>query len=256
MNPVVAIGVWAVLFVGTHLFISSSIIRPWLVDRLGEQAFRGVYSLVAFAMLIPLVVIFAHHKHAGPMLWYWRGTGPIRWLAWLMMLVALIFLIAGLVNPNPAAIGAPAERPIGGILKITRHPSFIAFTLFGLAHMLMNGWVGDLLFFGSFSALGILGGLHQDWRKLHEIGEPYRRFVSETSFFPGDVLFDGRQRWRNDDIPWVAIAIGLAAPWTKTGPKPCRGRPVGLNAELKSERQNGNSGLIQLRDTSGAKIVS
>ena len=68
MNPIVAIGIWAVLFVGAHLFISSSIIRPWLVDWLGEQAFRGVYSLVAFATLIPLVVVFAHHKHAGPML--------------------------------------------------------------------------------------------------------------------------------------------------------------------------------------------
>jgi hypothetical protein len=26
--------------------------------------------------------------------------------------------------------------------------------------------------------------------------EPYRRFVAETSFFPGLALFDGRQRWR------------------------------------------------------------
>jgi uncharacterized membrane protein len=211
MNPVVAIGVWAVLFLGAHLFISSSIIRPWLVDRLGEQAFRGVYSLVAFATLIPLVVVFAHHKHAGPMLWYLRGTRPIRWLAWLMMLAALILLVAGLLNPNPAAIGAPAERRIAGILKITRHPSFIAFTLFGLAHMLMNGGAGDLLFFGSFPALGILGGLYQDWRKLHEIGEPYRRIVAETSFFPGPALIEGRQRWRTDDIPWLAIGIGVVA---------------------------------------------
>ena len=37
------------------------------------------------------------------------------------------------------------------------------------------------------------------------------------------------------------IPARLAAPWTKTGPKPCRGRPFGLYAELKSERQNGNS---------------
>ena len=128
-----------------------------------------------------------------------------------MMLAALIFLIAGLLNPNPATIGAPAKRRVGGILKITRHPSFVAFTLFGLAHMLMNGWAGDLLFFASFPALGILGGLHQDWRKLHEIGEPYRRFVAQTSFFPGAALIDGRQRWRNDDIPWVAIGIAVVA---------------------------------------------
>src|SRR5215469_6799854 len=101
MNPAMAIGACAVLFVGTHLFISSSIVRPRLVDRLGEQAFRGVYSLVALTTFIPLVVVFAHHKHSGAVVWYLRATAPIRWLAWLMMLAAVICLVAGLLNPSP-----------------------------------------------------------------------------------------------------------------------------------------------------------
>jgi len=210
VNPVVTIGVWSALFVGTHLLISSSMIRPRLVGRLGEQAFRGVYSLVAFATFIPLIVVYAQHKHCGPLVWYLRAIAPIRWLAWLMMLAALIFLVAGLLNPNPAAIGVPASRRVRGIQKVTRHPSFIAFTFFGLAHLLMNGWAGDVLFFGSFPALGVLGGLHHDSRKFHEIGEPYRRFVAETAFFPGLALFDSRQRWRSDDMPWLAIGIGIA----------------------------------------------
>lgn len=211
MNPVVAIGLWAVLFVGTHLLISSGVIRPRLVDRLGEQAFRGVYSLVALATFIPLMAVFGYHKHSGPVLWYLRTTSPIRWLAWLMMLAAIICLIAGLLNPSPAIIGANRSGRAAGILKVTRHPSFIGFALFGLAHMLMNGWAGDLLFFGCFPTLGIMGGLHQDRRKLRELGEPYRRFVAGTSFFPGVALFDGRQRWRRDDMPWLAIGIGVGA---------------------------------------------
>jgi uncharacterized membrane protein len=211
MNPVVAIGVPAILFVGAHLLIPSAFIRPRLVARLGEQPFRGVYSLAAIATLAALIIVFAHHKHAGTLLWYLRATVPIRWLAWLMMLAALIFLVAGLFNPSPATIGASAQRPVHGILKVSRHPSFIAFTLFGLAHLLMNGWAGDLLFFAAFPALGILGGLHQDRRKLRELGEPYRRFVAETSFLPGIALFDGRQRWSRDDMPWAAIGIGAAA---------------------------------------------
>ena len=109
MNPVAAIGLWAVLFVGTHLLISSGVVRPRLVDRLGEQAFRGVYSLVALATFIPLVVVYAHHKHSGPLLWYLRAAGPIRWLAWLMMLAAVICLVAGLLNPSPATIGATRQ---------------------------------------------------------------------------------------------------------------------------------------------------
>jgi uncharacterized membrane protein len=211
MEPVLVIGFWAVMFVCTHLVISSARVRPALVAATGEQPYRGIYSVAAFATFVPLIIEFARHKHAGPMLWYLRDYVPLRGLAWLMMLAALTFLVAGLINPSPGAIGGPAqERPIG-VLKITRHPSFVAFTLFGAAHMLMNGWLGDLLFFGSFPALGILGGFHQDRRKLSELGEGYRRFVAETSFFPAAALLSGRQRWSGADMPWAAIGIGAAA---------------------------------------------
>src|SRR5690348_6706464 len=37
MNPVTAIGALAILFAGTHLFASSAMVRPRLVQRLGEQ---------------------------------------------------------------------------------------------------------------------------------------------------------------------------------------------------------------------------
>ena len=92
------------------------------------------------------------------MLWYLRGVAPLRWLVWLMMLVALIMWVASLITPNPGALGAPDNLTPRGILKLTRHPGFVAFAIFGFAHMLMNGWAGDLVFFGTFPALGIFGG--------------------------------------------------------------------------------------------------
>lgn len=211
MDPVAAIAFWSAMFLGTHLVISSARVRPILVGAVGQQPYRGAYSIAAFATFIPMVVVFAHHKHTGPMLWYLRDVSPLRWLAWLMMLLALIFLAAGLVNPNPGAIGAPAEQRVTGILKITRHPSFVAFALFGFAHILMNGWLGDVIFFSVFPALGILGGLHQDNRKLRELGEGYRRFLEQTSFFPGAALLSGRQKWSGTDMPWAAVGIGIAA---------------------------------------------
>ena len=211
MNPAVAIGLWAILFIGSHLVISSDQVRPRLIGRIREQPYRGVYSFVAFATFVPLVVAFARHKHAGPMLWYLRDVPPVRWLAWVLMLASLIFLVAGLVSPSPAAVGTPSPQPPRAILKITRHPAFVAFALFGFAHMLMNGWVGDLFFFGSFPALGILGGIHQDRRKIGELGDSYRKFLAETSFFPGAALSSGRQQWSSADTPWTAIVIGVAA---------------------------------------------
>jgi uncharacterized membrane protein len=211
MEPATVIALWAILFVVTHILIASVRVRPAMVRTMGEQGYRGVYSLAAFATFIPLVITFARHKHTGLMLWNLRGVLPVRWLAWLMMLAALIFVVSGFVTPNPGAIGSRSAGGAVGILKLTRHPSFVGLTLFGLAHMLMNGWAGDLWFFGSFPALGVIGGIHQDGRKARELGKSYRELIAETSFFPGAALWSGRQQWSSADMPWAAIGIGSAA---------------------------------------------
>jgi uncharacterized membrane protein len=204
------IGFWAVLFVGAHLVISSKTVRPRLLSALGDRPYQGVYSLVSLGTFIPLCIAFGYHKHAGAMLWYLRSIEPLRWLVWLLMLFAIVVLVAGLINPAPSGMAAPGvPQTPSGIQKLTRHPAFVAFSTFGFAHMLMNGWVGDLLFFGSFPALGIFGARHQDTRKAEQLGERYRRFMEQTSFFPGAALFSGRQRWSSADTPWIAIAVGV-----------------------------------------------
>lgn len=211
MTPVAEIALWTGLFVGTHFLLSSEPVRARLVGRIGAQPFRGIYSLVAIGTFIPMLMAFGHNKHAGAMLFYFRNEPVARGLTWLLMFAAAILLLAGLINPNPAAIGAPSRYQPTGILKITRHPSFAAFVSFGLGHLLMNGWVGDIVFFGGFAVLGIVGGIHQDRRKLREVGEPYREFLAATSFFPGFALLSRRVRWSHKDMPWAAIALGIAA---------------------------------------------
>ena len=216
MEPVIAVAIWSSLFVATHLLISSQAVRPRLIELIGAQPYRGIYSLAALGTLIPMIIVFAHHKHAGAMFWFLRDSAPARLLTWLLMFAALIILTAGVIKPSPSSMVAPADSSAGGahgVLKLTRHPAFVAFSLFGFAHMLMNGWAGDLIFFGAFPALGILGGRHQDRRKLRELGdrgENYRRFVESTSFFPGAALISRRQRWTMADMPWAAIGIGAA----------------------------------------------
>ena len=100
------------------------------------------------------------------------------------MLLALTLFTGAFVNLNPGAIGAPRDASASGVLKTTRHPTFVAVVLFAIAHLLMNGWVGDVLFFGSLGLLAVLGGLHQDRRKLRELGAPYQQLLDSTSFFP------------------------------------------------------------------------
>jgi uncharacterized membrane protein len=210
MDATVWIALWAALFLGTHFALSWDAVRSQLINAVGLQGFLGIYSVVAFATLGPLIYEFASHKHAGPILWYVRANGPIRWFTWILMYLALVLFVASLINPNPGGLGAPktSSSEPRGVLKITRHPGFVAFTLFGLAHMLMNGWAGDVIFFGTFPALGIFGGLHQDARKLRELGESYLEFKAKTSFVPFAALINGRQRWTSADMPWAAIGAG------------------------------------------------
>jgi uncharacterized membrane protein len=209
MNATVWIALWAFSFLASHLIISSAPVRARLISAVGEQPYRGIYSIVAAATLGPMIYEFARNKHAGPILWYLRAVAPIRWFAWILMLAALILFVGSFINPNPGGMGAPggAKEP-HGILKITRHPSFVAFSLFGIAHILMNGWAGDVIFFGLFPALGIIGGMHQDQRKIRELGESYREFVAKTSFVPFAALLSGRVRWTSADMPWAAIGGG------------------------------------------------
>ena len=209
MDATVWIALWAVLFLLSHLIVSSSAVRPRLIGAVGEQPYRGIYSLIAAATLGPLIYEFARNKHAGPLLWYLRAVAPIRWLAWLLMLAALILFVASFINPNPGVASAKGVLEPHGIQKVTRHPAFVAFSLFGIAHILMNGWAGDVIFFGMFPALGIIGGMHQDGRKLRELGGRYREFVAKTSIVPFAALVSGRVRWTSGDMPWAAIGAGV-----------------------------------------------
>jgi uncharacterized membrane protein len=210
MDATVWIALWAFSFLASHLIISSAAVRSRLIDAVGEQPYRGIYSLVAAATLGPLIYEFARNKHAGPLLWYLRAAPPIRWLAWLLMLAAFIMLVGSFITPNPGAMGAPGGRAEPrGLLKITRHPGLMGFILFGVAHMMMNGWAGDVIFFGMFPALGIIGGMHQDQRKIRELGDRYREFLAKTSFVPFAALISRRVRWARDDMPWAAIGVGV-----------------------------------------------
>ncbi len=91
MTPQMGLFLSAIAFVGTHFLLSHSFREP-LVRRVGEGAFRGIYSLVA-------IVTF------GSMVWFYRviGREPQLWepgeAAWIagevLMWLGAILLLAG-----------------------------------------------------------------------------------------------------------------------------------------------------------------
>lgn len=191
MSATLAIVLLWIGFAGSHMGLSSLRVRERLVGRLGEGAFLGLYSVVAFLFFVPLVWTYFANKHAGPLLWS-IPIGPVlRWLIYAGMLLASLLVVAGLVRPSPAGV-VPGDPTPRGAQHLTRHPLFMGLGIFGLVHLIPNGNAADVAFFGGFPLFALLGSRHQDQRKLVSGPPGFAAFHRETPFLP----FTGSATWQ------------------------------------------------------------
>ncbi len=202
----ILIVVFSALFVVTHLLMSHGAIRENLVAKLGQWPFRGVYSVVSFLTLGPAAVLWWQNRHLGPVLWEFNPWVE-RGIALVLMLVAVEFLALMLADPSPASM-LPGSKGPRGILRVTRHPMNMGLALFGLAHLLANGTVGDVAFFGSFFVLGVVGPFQMDARLKKTRGEAYVEFCRQTSVIPFVAIARGRTKFRADEISFPLFLIG------------------------------------------------
>jgi len=206
MSPLTTIVLLWLGFAGSHLLLSSLAVRRRLVARMGEQPFRGLYSLVAFAFFVPLVLIYFTHKHGGPTLWALPHGPVLTATVYVMMGLAFVLIAAGLIQPSPAFV-VPGDAAPRAVHRITRHPVMMGLAPFGLAHLLPNGSATDVAFFGGFVLFALIGAAHQDRRKLADGDERFRRFYEATPFFP----FTGHGGLGNLASLLPAAAVGVAA---------------------------------------------
>jgi uncharacterized membrane protein len=202
---------WWGTFAGTHMALSSLPVRARLIARLGEKTFLGLYSLIAFATFIPLVWVYLGNRHAGGVVWNLAAVPGVRPLAMLLAVLGIAMIVAGVLHPSPALAGIKQARGARGLTRITRHPLFMGIALWALSHLLLNGFVTDVLFFGGLLAFSLAGAAHQDARKRAIEEERLGQFLAESSFWPFAAIVAGRNRiiWR--ELPWIALAIGAGA---------------------------------------------
>jgi len=203
--------VWWGLFGGSHLLLSSGPVRGRLIEGIGLKAFKGVYTLIALATFTGLFWMYFHNKHAGALIL--DRSLPARHVTELIMLVAVLFIAMahGAVNPASTAADMSGIRPSSpvGIQRITRHPLNTGFALFGLSHMLVNGTVGDWIFWGGFPVFALVSAWHQDRRMLGSRDPAFRAFYERTSFFPFVAILSGRQSMVWGEVRWRGAVIGV-----------------------------------------------
>lgn len=132
---IVGIIIWS----AAHLFKSvAPASRDRIGRKLGENRYRGIFSLVIIGSLILIVLgwrsAVPHAMYAAPL-----PGGPL--ISALVLIGLLLFF---------------ASQFAGNIKRFVRHPQMIGTLLWSIAHLLTNGDSRSLALFGGFAAWAIL----------------------------------------------------------------------------------------------------
>lgn len=225
MNGMTILLLAAGSFLGTHFLLSHSLRRP-VMDALGEKAFMGIYSIVAF---ITLGATIWAYRAAPPtdMLW---SVGDGSWaLATVAMLIASVLLMGSLVR-NPALAGTTTEAgeaEAKGVYAVTRHPMMWAFAIWGASHILIYPVAKNVILSGAIIVLALVGAALQDRKKRRLDPTGWTAWERRTSYLPFAAIGAGRAQFGRfgGHALGGGVVVWLAATWAHI---PLAGWPAGI----------------------------
>lgn len=195
----------AVFFVGTHLAISSTQLRPELISRFGETGYRVLYSLVSVCALLWFILAYKNSTYEP----FWFGGSRAELLAMLLMPIAVFFVVAGNSTANPTSVGQSPDpdssEPARGIIRVTRHPTMWGVGIWAILHIFANDDVASTLFFGAFAVLALAGAQVLDARRSRQNEPGWGVFLQSTSFVPFLAIIQGRQHFVFAEIGWMRV---------------------------------------------------
>ncbi len=207
-HSITAMALSTLLFVGGH-FVLSHLLRKPLLFALGDNGFRGLYTVVAF---IGLGWMIWAHKTA-PYVALWGDPIWARHLLLAIMLVAVLLFILGATSPSPGVVGGE-KVPMGydrglGIHAIVRHPGLWGFGLWAIGHFIANGDAATAILTGGIAILAFGGMIGIDARKREAFPEAYSGFMAHTSNIPFAALAAGKVRldWSKIGVWRIALAL-------------------------------------------------
>lgn len=197
-----------IAFIGTHLLMSHPL-RTGMVRQFGQGGFMVLYSLISIITFSGAVIAFGK---ASPAPQLWDGQAMVPWvLASLLTLVASALFLASLAG-NPALPGIDisglSTRLPTGVFKVTRHPMMSAFTLWGVAHIIVAPSARTIILAGGVILLAVVGSRGQDAKKAKLYGQDWRVWMKRTTFLPDQTKFG------HLGLYWVAtLPVWLLLTW-------------------------------------------
>lgn len=201
----------AAFFVGIHLGVAGTRLRDRIVAVLGESAYRAVFSIVSLAGVVWIVVAYRH----APYLATWGVPEWWKPVAIILLFPAFLLAVIGMTTPNPTTVKQErsATQPPKGIVRVTRHPFLVGVALWALAHLIANGDVASLIFFGAFAVTACMGTVSIDAKRRRALGPTWDTFAAQTSIIPFVAIAAGRSQFRLRDIEawrWLAAVAAYA----------------------------------------------
>ncbi len=166
-----------VLFLGIHsISIVATGWRDAQAARLGENAWKGIYTLLSLAGFALIVIGYGQARQAPVVLYV--PPVALRHVAALLMLPVFVLLVA-------------AYMP-GRIKAAAKHPMLVATKLWATAHLLANGNLADVLLFGGFLAWAVADRISMKRRTQRPLpGAPAGRFNDAIALVLGLALYVG-----------------------------------------------------------------
>ena len=210
-------------FVGTH-FLMSHPLRAPMVAALGERGFAIAYTIVSLLTFGWMIWAYPEASAEAPQPLWDAGRWGYVLATLLMWLGSVLFM--GSLRRNPAfpRPGRRIERidEPRGVFSITRHPMMWGFALWAAAHILVAPTGRTIVLAGAIGILALAGAALQDGKKRKLLGDGWRRWEEQTSYWPrlGRLGGAGWKLWLGAVVAfllftWLHIPLAYvpAGPW-------------------------------------------
>jgi uncharacterized membrane protein len=192
-----------------HPGIAGSPVRGWVVRGIGERAFRAGFAMLSLAALSALIWSYSR----APFYPLWFAPRAIYFVPLVLVPLGFVLLVGSFTVRNPTVVmgerALQADEPARGALRITRHPFLWGVLLWGVAHVLVNGDVASILFFGSLALTALVGTFDIDRKRGRTQGEAWQAYRAVTSNLPFAAVAQGRNRLIWLEL-WLPAALGVA----------------------------------------------
>jgi len=200
------------LFFAIHIFVSGTPLRSGILAAVGEQAYRGIFSLASLGSVVWMGFAYARAKNLEPM---WVAPSWLPHVGALVLLIAFLFAVIGLATPNPTSVQQEGVLKRGddaakGIVRITRHPFLWGVALWSAFHVAANGDRASIVFFGTFLVVALAGMVSIDKKRKRALGAEWESFSAKTSLVPFAAIISGRNSLKIGEIGAIRFVVAGA----------------------------------------------